>query len=116
VKNFICTMLAANNYNADAAENAAYNYRNDPSHPEQQFDPVARAGENFLTAASFNNYYPDGSLNGYKAAIYLYQYLKLIPFVADGNDQFSQEALDAGLSGHDHQYDTPDQLKDACGG
>jgi hypothetical protein len=41
--------------------------------------------------------------------------LKFIPGFADKNDGFSQEALDAGLNGHEHRYDTPAQLKTLCG-
>lgn len=69
-----------------------------------------------MVAASYNSYYPDFSLNRFTAAIYAWQYLKLVPLVADENDKFSQEALDAGLDGHDHRYDSPDQLKAMCRG
>jgi len=116
VKDFICGMLAKNGYNCDQAEIAAYRYRNDPQHPEQEFEPVARSGENWLTAASYDTYYPGGSLNGYKASIYSWQYLKLVPFIADPRDGFSREALNAGLDGHEHRFDTPEQLKELCGG
>jgi hypothetical protein len=114
VKDFICGTLAHNGYNRDRAEVAAYKYRNDKQHPEHKFEPVARAGENWLTAASFNTYYPGGNFNSYKVSIYAWQYLKLIPGVADPRDDFSQEALDAGLDGHEHLHDSPEQLRELC--
>lgn len=67
-------------------------------------------------AASYNSYYPDLSLNRYKPAIYGWQYIKMVPGVADEKDKFSQEALNAGLDGHEHQNDTPARLKAMCHG
>lgn len=114
VKKFICGMLSANKFDINAASLAAYKYRNDRNHPNQRLNMVARVGENWLIAASNPNPYTNGvAFTGFTPAIVAYQFSKY--FYHEAGDGYSQEALNAGLDGAEHQSDTPGQLKDMCG-
>jgi hypothetical protein len=112
VKKWICGTLANNQFDIDRAASAAHAFRNDPKHPEYQYDRVAHVGENWLAAAAFNHwYYPQS----YWLAVHVYQGIKrIVPGYWDPRGQYSPEALDAGLDGHEHQNDTSSDLKEAC--
>jgi len=105
VASWICKVLAANDFNARRAANAAYNLREENNGANSE-NPVLREGENWLTAAAYDRWYDP---QGYVMNIYLWQYLKYVP----GGESYSQDALNAGLDGHKHGNSNPDDMKNA---
>ena len=88
------------------AANGAYIMR---TAENKKFDnPVWREGENWLTAAGFSGWLDP---QGYVMNIYLWQWFKHLP---GASEPYSQDALNAGLDGHQHAKSSKDDLKKWC--
>jgi hypothetical protein len=108
-KPYICEKLASAKFDVRRAWGAANSDRKKKISGNSNWNnPIYREGENWLTAASGYFVLPFARV----PQIYLHQYKKIVPI--GGTTPFSQEALDAGLDGLEHIYNTPEQLKSWC--
>jgi hypothetical protein len=98
-------MLEKNDFGVMHAARNAYDMRTADN--KKNDNPVWREGENWLTAAAFSRWYDP---QAYTINIYLWQYLKYLPW----GEPYSQDALNAGLDGHAHANQSKDQLKKWC--
>jgi RHS repeat-associated protein len=106
VISWICQLLAQFDFNVQKASVAAYNMR--IADNGNNDNPIWREGENWLTAAAWNHWYDP---QHYTMNYYLWQSFKHLP---GAKEPYSQDALEAGLDGHQHASDSKDQLKQWC--